>query len=120
MTIYLYQQTAAETFRLSERALLKIGFTVHQANDKTGFLSGRKQLNSNGHILFLDVKISRQPHTTGVTIISNVFAGNTGTFIADSVSEELFLETFHDLLRIQPPDNPFRLSNNDYAMAVGF
>lgn len=120
MTIYLYQQTAAEAFRLSERALLKIGFTVNLADDITGLISGRKQLNSNGHILFLDVKISRKLHSTGVTIISNVFAGNTGTFIADSVSEELFLETFHDLLRIQPPDNPFRLSQNDYALAVGF
>ncbi len=120
MTLHLYQQTAVDAFRLCERSLLKLGFIITSNDEKRGFINGRKQLNSNGHFIFLDVHITGKIHTTTVSIISNVFAGNTVTFIADAVSEELFLETFHDQLRIQPPDNPLKLSINDYAMAVGF
>lgn len=118
MTIYLYQQSANEAFRLSERAILKTGFVPDSSDDLTGFINGRKQLNSDGNIIFLDIKITRKLHLTSVSVISNVFSADSGTFIADGVSEELFVETLHDLLRITPPENPFRITQNDYALAA--
>jgi len=120
MTIHLYQQTKAEAFRLSERVLLKLGFTIHLSDNMKGVISGRKEAIRSSHVIFCDVHLNTDRHSTRLVLVSNVFSGNTGTFIADAVSEEMFVETFHDLLRIQPPDNPLKLSYNDYALAVGF
>ena len=120
MTLYLYQQSTDEAFRLGVRAMSRIGFTVYNSDDKSCIIGGRKQLNRNGNVIFLDVKITSKADSTCVSLFSNVFTGDSGTFIADAVSEELFIETLYDLLRIEPPGNPFRLSENDYAMAVGY
>lgn len=120
MHICLYQQSKSEAFRLSEKALLKLGFILSSSDDITGLISGRKQMKRNGPTTFLDIKITRTIHSINVSVISNVFTAEGGTFIADGVTAELFIETLHDLLRIQPPDNPFRLSQIDYALAVGF
>jgi hypothetical protein len=120
MTIHLYQQTKPEAYRLSERSLLKLGFSLQVADDMKGLISARKQLNQPGHFIFFDIKVNPGRHCISLSLVCNHFSGSTGIFIADAVSEELFLETFHDLLRIQPPDNPMKLSYNDYALAAGF
>ncbi|MEO8088270.1 MAG: hypothetical protein ABI763_15725 [Bacteroidota bacterium] len=119
MIIQLYQQTKEASFRLSQRTLLKLGFTLELTDESKGIISSQKKMSS-GHTNFFDVLIKRQLHSIKVSLVSSVLSGNTGTFIADAVSEEQFMEIFHDLLRIQLPDNPLKLSYNDYALAVGF
>ncbi len=119
MKIHLYQLTKTEAFRLSKKALTKMGFVIHLADGEKGLMSGSRKSNHTSHVTFFDIQFALNSYIT-ISLISDIFSSSTGTFIADAVSEELFLETFHDLLRIQPPDNALRLTYEDYAMAVGF
>jgi len=120
MTIRLYQQSKSEALRLTNQVLQRLGFTIYHSDLRNGMIRTQKKLNKSGQILFFDVQVSM--NTIGVSLvpISNSFSENTCTFVADAVSEELFLESLHDLLRIQPPDNPLKLDYTDYAMALGF
>src|SRR5689334_2797899 len=120
MTIHLYQHSKEEAFSFSQRALQKTGFTIIFADEKKGIISSRKQMVRKAQFIFCDIQLTGSRYSLKLSLISNVFSGNTGTFIADAVTEELFLEAFHDLLRIQPPDNPMKLSYQDYALAAGF
>jgi hypothetical protein len=120
MTIRLYQQSRSEAHRLANIALQRLGFTTCDADLKEGMIRTRKELNKSGQTIFFDVKVSGQKHGVSLLLFSNSFSQSTCTFVADAVSEELFLEALHDLLRIQPPDNPMKLNFNDYAFAVGF
>ena len=120
MTIHLYQQSKNKAYRLSEKTLQKLGFTLQTTDVNKGLLSGRKQLSRAGQFIFCDVHLTGSGQFIRLALISNVFSGSTGTFTADAVTEELFLETFHGLLSIQPPDNPMKLSFEDYALAAGF
>jgi len=120
MTIHLYQHSKEAAFSLSQKALQKTGFAIILADEKKGILSARKQMVRKAQFIFCDVHLTGNRHSLKLSLISNVFSGSTGNFTADAVTEELFLETFHDLLRIQPPDNPMKLTYQDYALAAGF
>ena len=120
MTIRLYQQSKPEALRLSVGALQRLGFITSFEDLSLGLIRTQKRLNKSGQVIFFDVQVTGQKHGISVSLISNSFSETTCTFVADAVSEELFLEALHDLLRIQPPDNPLKLDYNDYAMAVGF
>ena len=117
MTIHLYQQSKAEVFRLARKTLAKLSFKVHLDRDFDGLISSSKII-TGPHVIFLDLKITQQRDCILLSLISNVFTGSSGTFIADAISEELFLETFHDFLGLQPPDNPMKLTMTDYAIAA--
>ena len=117
MTIHLYQQTKEQAFCLCEQALLKMGFSVWFSDIHRGLISGTRQLNQPGHFIFFDVRITSIQDSLALALISNVFAGSLGVFIADTVNEELFLETVHELLRIPPPDNPLKLTQEYFAEA---
>lgn len=120
MTIRLYQQSLFEALRLTNDALLKLGFTTSSKDKAVGTIRAQKKLTRSDQIIFFDAMISGQNHEVSISVISNSFSERTCTFVADAESEELFLETLHDLLRIQPPDNPMKLEFNDYAWAIGF
>jgi len=120
MTIRLYQQSRSEALRLTSTALQRLGFTICFADLRKGIIRAQKELKKYGQIIFFDVQITGQNHGISLSLISNSFSESTCTFVADAVSEELFVEALHDILRIQPPDNPLKLESNDYAMAVGF
>ena len=120
MTIRLYQQSRSEAIRLTNNVLQRLGFAIYFADMRNGMIRTQKKLNKSGQILFFDVQVTMNTSGVSLVLISNSFSENTCTFVADAVSEELFLESLHDLLRIQPPDNPMKLDYNDYAMAVGF
>jgi hypothetical protein len=120
MTIRLYQKSTSEAFHLTNMSLQRLGFTIYFADVMHGIVRTQKKLNSTGQIIFFDVQVSAKNYGVGLSLISNRFSESTCTFIADDLSEDLFLEALHDLLRIQPPDNPMKLNENDYAMAVAF
>lgn len=117
MTIQLYRQTMSEAFLLAQRSLQKLGFNTFLADERKGMLSTQKQSRTSGQIIFFDIRITGNKNTIKMLLVSNIFSETTCSFVADTISEELFLETLHDLLRIQPPDNPFRLSTNDYVLS---
>ena len=105
--------------RLSNVALQRLGFIICNS-DSEGMIRTQKKLKHPGQIIFFDVQVTSHTYGVGVTLFSNTFSESSCTFVADAVSEEMFLEALHDLLRIQPPDNPLKLNYNDCAMAVGF
>jgi hypothetical protein len=117
MIVHLYQQSESDAFRLSVRTLLKTGFSIRLADEAKGLVSGIKNVSLTPHVIFFDVLLTGAGTSTRMSLLSAVFSGSSGTFAADAVSEEQFVETLHDLLRIQPPDNPMKLSPEDYAMA---
>ena len=118
MIIRLYQQSASEAFRLTVTALQRLGFTLYFADSRKGMIRTGRKLISTEQIIFFDVQITHAHNVVSLSLISNIFSESTCTFIADAVSEELFLEALHDLMRIQLPDNPLKLSKNDYAMSA--
>jgi len=120
MTIRLYQHSRSEALRLTISTLQRLGFTNYFTDALHGMIRTKKELNKSGQIIFFDVHVSANTYGVSLSLISNCFSETTCTFISDTVSEELFLEGLHDLLCIQPPDNPMKLNENDYAMAVGF
>src|SRR6187401_2066989 len=103
MTIRLYQQSRSEALRLTNLALQRLGFTIYLADTRNGMIRTQKKLNKSGRIIFFDVQVTGNNSGISLSLISNSFSKRTCTFIADAVSEELFLESLHDLLRIQPP-----------------
>jgi hypothetical protein len=119
MTLHLYQQSRSEAFRLSKQTLLRMGYTILLTDERKGIISARKNGKRMGHWLFIDVKLTATSTCTSLLIIANEFL-DTGVFIDDLISGSLFLETFHEMLCIQPPDNPMRLTRQDYALATGF
>lgn len=120
MTICLYQHSKEEAFRLCEQTLEKLGFTIPVADKKKGFISARKQQPHAHRCIFMDVRLKGNIHATTINLISDIFSVSTGSFHADETSGELFLEVFHEFLLIRKPDNPFKLSKEDYALAAGF
>ena len=120
MTIHLYQQTKEQSFCLCEQALLKLGFSICLSDINKGWISATRQLTQPAHFIYFDVRITQAQHSIILVLISNVFAGSSGVFIADTLNEELFLETIHEMLCIPPPGNPLKLSHEDYAMAEAY
>lgn len=120
MQIHLYQQTYPEALRLSERVLTQLGFQLHPGDDRNGLLCSSKLLPRASNFLFFDVRLRTDKHGVIISLFSSLFSGQAGSFIADPVSEELFLEVLHDLLLEQPSENPFHLTKEDYALALSY
>ena len=116
MTIHLYNQTKKEAHRLCERTLLKLGYSFEFTDAAKGLISAQKE-TENSYRIFFDIRIySTKRNYIRISLISSVFSGNTAVFIDEARNIHSFMDSFNEILRIQPPDNPLKLTKHDYAL----
>lgn len=99
MKLHLYDLDKAEAFKLSIETLNELGFIVHLADEAKGIISSGRQNTNNTDVLFFNVLFSEHMPYATLTLISNIFAGASGTFIAVKNCEEEFCEALQKLIK---------------------
>lgn len=97
MTIHLYGKSKTEAFRLCQRVIHQLGFSIQGTDPLLGNLSGLKPA-SNSDFLFIDLKLTISRYSVRILIVSGLFAGSYGTFSSNNESEALFMETLYSML----------------------
>ena len=118
MKMHLYRQGKTEAFLLSKKILIRKGFRIQIADEKKGLISANCPQSPSTDVLFFNILFSESAEVVTLSLIVNIFSVHQGTFIANEESERNFIKNFQESFQKKPVENAFKLSKEDYALAV--
>jgi len=116
MKLHLYQLNKEEAFRLSKEALHLSGFTIHLADAESGLITASKQAKGEHDVLFFNILFTDNMPCATLQLISNIFSGNSGTFVAVKGFDESFCECLHLLINKTQVKNTAEQPEEEYAV----
>jgi hypothetical protein len=105
MKLHLYQLSKAEAFLLSKEALRQSGFTIQLADERKGLITASRQVPGETDVLFFNILFTENMPCASLHLISNIFSGAYGTFVAVKGFDEGFSECLHELINKRAEQN---------------